>query len=117
MSAQAPLWPGGCGNRGLDVFSVFDEVRGMDDDDIIEKAFIENRILVTTDKDFGEKVFREQRPHRGVVLLHLQDERAANEIEVVKRLLDSYGGQLPDRYLVVTDSQVRFAQTWADSDH
>ena len=84
--------------QSFDVFSVFDEVRGMDDDDIIEKAFIENRILVTTDKDFGETSFgtkrakrwREQRPHRGVVLLRLaQDERAANKIEVVKRLLEA----------------------------
>ena len=103
--------------QSLDVVSVFDEARGMADDDIIEKAFIENRILITTDKDFGEKVFRAQYPHRGVVLLRLQDERAANKIEVVKRLLESYGGQLSDRYLVVTDSQVRFAQNLPESDH
>ena len=29
----------------------------MDDDDIIHKAFTENWILITNDKDFGEKVY------------------------------------------------------------
>jgi len=42
--------------NGHDVFSVFNESRGMPDADIIQKAFIDNRILVTNDKDFGEKV-------------------------------------------------------------
>jgi predicted nuclease of predicted toxin-antitoxin system len=46
--------------RGHEVFSVFDEARGADDDTIIEKAFNENWILITNDKDFGEKVYREQ---------------------------------------------------------
>ncbi|MBV7328347.1 DUF5615 family PIN-like protein [Chloroflexi bacterium TSY] len=97
--------------QGYDVFSVFDEARGMDDDNIIKQAFSENRILITTDKDFGEKVFREQHPHRGIVLLRLNDERAANKIKAVKRLLQSYSSQLPDCYIVVTDNQVRFAQS------
>jgi uncharacterized protein (DUF433 family) len=35
----------------------------------------EGLILVTNDKDFGEKVYRERLPHRGVILLRLDDER------------------------------------------
>jgi predicted nuclease of predicted toxin-antitoxin system len=62
-----------------EVFSVFDEARGMVDDDILAKAHSENWILITNDKDFGEKVYRERQPHRGVVFLRLQDERAALE--------------------------------------
>ena len=44
--------------QGHAVFSVYDEARGMDDNDIIEKACTENWILMTNDKDFGEKVYR-----------------------------------------------------------
>lgn len=54
-----------------EAFSVYEEARGMDDDDIIRKAFVENRILITNDRGFGEKVYREQCPHRGVVFLRL----------------------------------------------
>jgi predicted nuclease of predicted toxin-antitoxin system len=81
----------------------------MDDDDIIHKAFAENWILMTNDKDFGEKVYRERRPHRGVVLLRLEDERAAIKIETVRRLLESYADRLPDQFVVVTERSVRFA--------
>ena len=82
----------------------------MDDDDIIHKAFTENWILMTNDKDFGEKVYREQRPHKGVVLLRLEDERAVVKIETLKRLLESYADRLADQFVVVTESRVRFAR-------
>lgn len=49
--------------QGHEVFSVFEEARGMEDDEVIGKAYAENRILITNDKDFGEQVYRERRPH------------------------------------------------------
>ncbi len=42
--------------QGHEVFSVYEEARGMEDVDIIRKAFAENWIVVTNDKGFGEKV-------------------------------------------------------------
>ena len=92
------------------VFSVYEEARGMDDDAIIQKAFDENWILITNDKDFGEKVYRERRPHRGVVFLRLEDERGAKKIDTIRRLLEGYADRLADRFVVVTETQVRFAQ-------
>lgn len=97
--------------QGYEVFSVFDEARGAGDVEIIEKAFREVRILITNDKDFGEKVFKERRRHRGVILLRLEDERPANEIEVLRRLLESYGERLSDNFVVATEDQVRFSRT------
>ncbi len=54
--------------QGYEVFSVYDEARGLNDDAIIQKAFTENWILITNDKGFGEKIYREKRSHRGVIL-------------------------------------------------
>ena len=79
-------------------------------DDVIQKAFAENWILITNDKDFGEKVYRERRPHRGIVLLRLEDERAANKIDTIRRLIESYADQLSDHFVVVTEAKVRFAR-------
>jgi len=42
-----------------EVFSVYEEARGINDDEVIAKAFAENWILITNDKDFGEKIYRE----------------------------------------------------------
>jgi predicted nuclease of predicted toxin-antitoxin system len=97
-------------NQKHEVFSVYEEARGMEDDVIIQKAFEENWILITNDKDFGEKVYRERHPHRGVVFLRLEDEQAASKIEVLRRLLARYADQLQDHFVVVTETQVRFAQ-------
>lgn len=97
-----------------DVFSVYEEARGATDDWILQKACAENRILITNDKDFGELIFRLKKPHKGVVLLRLEDERAANKIAVVQRLLASYADQLVDRFTVVTESTVRIAGRDAD---
>ena len=94
-----------------EVFSVYEEARGVDDNTVIAKAFVENWILITNDKDFGEKVYRERRPHRGVILLRLEDERVANKIAALQRLLKSYAGQLASQFVVVTEKQVRFART------
>jgi predicted nuclease of predicted toxin-antitoxin system len=93
-----------------EVFSVYEEARGMEDDEVITKAFAENWILITNDKDFGEKIYRERRPHKGVVLLRLEDERAVNKIAILQRLLEGYAEWLTDQFVVVTERQVRFAR-------
>ena len=93
-----------------EVFSVFDEARGMDDEDIIQKAFAEDWLLITGDKDFGERVYRDKRPHRGIVLLRLRDERAANKIDTLRRLIENHADRLAGRFVVVSENQVRFAE-------
>jgi predicted nuclease of predicted toxin-antitoxin system len=96
--------------EGHEVFSVFDEARGVEDDQVIQKAYDENWILITNDKDFGEKVYRERRAHRGIIFMRLEDERAANKIQVLRRLLDSYADRFEDQFVVVTETQVRFGK-------
>jgi len=87
-----------------EVFSVYEEARGMEDDEIIQKAFDEDWILITNDKDFGEKVYRERRPHRGIVLLRLENEHASNKINAIRRLLRDYAERLPNHFAVVCGS-------------
>jgi predicted nuclease of predicted toxin-antitoxin system len=98
-------------SQGHEIFSVFDEARGIEDDEVIQKAYVESWILITNDKGFGEKVYRERRPHRGVIFMRLEDERAANKIEVLRRLLVGYADRLEDQFVVVMDTRVRFART------
>lgn len=95
-------------DRSHEVFSVYEEARGTADDDILDKAHSENWILITNDKDFGEKVYRDKRPHHGVIFLRLQDERAMSKIDAIEKLLDGYEDQLADAFVVVTETQVRF---------
>ena len=91
-----------------DVFSVYEDVRGLSDDEVIVLAYAENRILITNDKDFGEKIFRERRPHCDVIFLRLEDERAHIKIAVIEHLLATYADQLSHQFVVVSESRIRF---------
>jgi predicted nuclease of predicted toxin-antitoxin system len=93
-----------------EVFSVFEQSRGMNDEEIIQKAASENWIIITNDKDFGDKVYRDGRLHRGVILLRLEDECSVSKIQIISRLLNNYIDRLPDSFVVVTEKQVRFAR-------
>lgn len=94
--------------KGHEVFSIYDEARGAADDEILEKAHTENWVIITNDKDFGELVYRERRPHHGVVFLRLADERSIAKIAAIEQLFLSYSDRLPDSFVVVTETQVRF---------
>lgn len=55
---------------------------GIADEAVLDLAKSENALLVTTDKDFGELVYRQRRASAGVVLLRLagltEDEKCQN---------------------------------------
>jgi predicted nuclease of predicted toxin-antitoxin system len=93
--------------RGHDVFSAYEQAQGADDEALLRRAFAENRILITNDKDFGEKVFRDGIPHKGVVLLRLEDERTGKKIAVLQKLLDGYADRLAGRFVAISEMAVR----------
>jgi predicted nuclease of predicted toxin-antitoxin system len=92
---------------GYEVFSVYDETPGIPDKEILAKAHAENFIVVTSDKDFGELVFKNNLPHKGVVLMRLVNESAANKIKILQSLLEQFSDRLPDRFIVLTEGGVR----------
>jgi predicted nuclease of predicted toxin-antitoxin system len=94
--------------EGYEVFSVYEQARGSTDEELIKKAYKENWVLIINDKDFGEKVYRDQYPHRGIIFMRLQDERSANKINVLQRLLSVYLQEISNSFVVVTETQVRF---------
>lgn len=55
--------------RGHDVLSVKESLRGTGDSDILGRAQAEQRVLVTHDKDFGELAFRFGLPATSGVIL------------------------------------------------
>lgn len=95
---------------GYEVFSVYDQIAGESDNFILQKAFSEDWILITNDKVFGEQVYRQKLPHKGIVLLRLQDERSNNKVLILERLLNMYPEKLQNQFVVVTEKNVRFAK-------
>ena len=97
--------------NGHDTFSVYDCARGSSDDAVLTRAVAENRVLITNDKDFGEKIHREQRLHCGVIFLRLRDERAVSKITALERFLAHHAERMQDgEFAVVMEKRVRFAK-------
>lgn len=96
--------------QGYDVVSIFDDAPGSKDSDILRMAYTENRILITNDRDFGEKVFREGAEHHGIIFLRIIDQRSAIKISVIADVLARFADQLVDRFVVITEDKIRFAR-------
>jgi len=97
-------------DQGHEVFSVYDQARGLEDDTLIQKAFQEVWVLITNDKDFGEMIFRQGLPHHGVIFLRLDDERAASKIITLAKLLTEYADRIENHFVVVNEDNVRISQ-------
>jgi predicted nuclease of predicted toxin-antitoxin system len=72
-------------SNGHDVIYAMENLKGATDDKVLKHAFSENRILVTEDKDFGELVYRLQRPAHGIILLRFE---VIDRSQKIPRLLD-----------------------------
>ena len=90
---------------GFDVVFVGDWKPSATDDEVLEKAEKEDRILITDDKDFGELIFRLGKPSKGVILLRLSTTDPIKRFQVLKdvlKLLDARG-----KFVVVGDEAIR----------
>jgi predicted nuclease of predicted toxin-antitoxin system len=54
---------------GHDVYGTGDLAEDPGDEDILTQTHVEQRVLITLDKDFGELAIRQSLPHCGIVRL------------------------------------------------
>jgi predicted nuclease of predicted toxin-antitoxin system len=104
MSPQVAEWL--C-QQGHDAIYVAEAENGFPDDEVLSRAVREDRILITNDKGFGERIHRYGQEHRGLILLRLEDRRIYNIISVLAKLLVNHEALLTNRFLVVTEKTVR----------
>ncbi len=97
-------------NLNHNVKSIIQMSPGLTDIKVLQLAHKENRILITSDIDFGELVYQQKQLHAGVILLRLDDETNSNKMRVLKSLLTAYSAQLKKNFVVVTESKVRIRQ-------
>lgn len=95
--------------RGHDATAVArDYARSIKDDEVLEIARAEGRILITNDKDFGALIYQQQLEHAGVIFFRLRDESIPAKIARLEEVLADYADALADgAYIVVTDRRIR----------
>lgn len=65
---------------------------GAEDFQVLDLAVEKYAILITLDRDFGELIFKERKPHTGVIFLRLDDQRLSN----IKRALSWFLSIYPE---------------------
>lgn len=97
--------------KGFDTVYVGEEMRSAEDDEVMDFASKENRIVVTNDKDFGRKTVKEGRSTEGVLLLRLKIETPGNKIESVRNILENHREKLEGNLVVAKEDQVKVRKT------
>lgn len=92
---------------GHDVLYVAESDAGISDDDVLRVANDRGAVLVTSDKDFGELVFRQKRLVYGVILLRLAGLAPGTKASIVSMALQQHASEMQDSFSVVTPSSVR----------
>src|SRR3989338_40627 len=77
-------------DQSHDVVCVFDICFGMEDEKILELAVHEQRIVLTYDTDFGDLVFRDRKPHGGVILIRIRTDIVRYHLEALKQFLKKH---------------------------
>ncbi len=88
---------------GYDAVLVTEEDAGMADGAILAWAVEEQRIIVTTDDDFEEMIWREGKPHAGV--LRLENLPRVSRLALLEDVLKHHGRELADGAIVVASSR------------
>ena len=94
-------------NKGHDVKSAIEDLRGFPDQEILQIVCKEERILITLDQDFGRMIYQTHSPHRGVILLRLKKESQEAIIKILEKVITQIGEELKGKFAVVTEEKIR----------
>jgi len=88
--------------KNHDVLKVSEKNPRMTDDEILNWALSENRVIVTTDKDFEEMIWRQGKSHCGV--LRLENLPRRERLELIQDVLDRHSDDLKTGAIVIASS-------------
>jgi predicted nuclease of predicted toxin-antitoxin system len=92
---------------GHDVVYMSEVASRTTDAEVLRRAREENRLLLTEDKDFGDLVFRQLKPVRGIVLIRIDPSRRSRKPVRLLAAIGRFGDGLFGRYTVIEDARFR----------
>ncbi|MEE8481246.1 MAG: DUF5615 family PIN-like protein [Desulfobacterales bacterium] len=93
---------------GYDVKLIPDYDCGITDDELLEIANEEQRILITNDKDFGELTFLQKKHSTGIILIRIKEQQTSVKLELIRKLLLKYREKISSHFIVITKTKFRF---------
>jgi predicted nuclease of predicted toxin-antitoxin system len=80
---------------------------GIEDDQVLDLANRSGALLLTSDKDFGERVFRQGLVHADVILYRLAGLTGERKAAAILDLLRTHGDALLGAFTLVSPAHVR----------
>jgi predicted nuclease of predicted toxin-antitoxin system len=93
--------------QGYDIKWIPDYNSEMPDEDLLQLANQEERILVTNDKDFGDLIFLQRKLSVGTILFRVKGQKSQEKIKLIKKLLMGYRDKILNHYIVITKAKIR----------
>jgi predicted nuclease of predicted toxin-antitoxin system len=94
-------------DNGYDIVAVRDVDPYLPDSRILDHALLDNRFVITMDKDFGELVYRFGQGHSGVLLLRLDTDTSQEKIKALNLILNNYSDNLRNNFCVYQNGRLR----------
>lgn len=94
---------------GHDVLAIAEVAPGAKDEQVLERALNERRVLITEDGDFGELVFARGRSSAGVILLRFPSQARCTKSSTVIDAIAKLGPRLQHAFVVVEPGRVRIS--------
>jgi predicted nuclease of predicted toxin-antitoxin system len=95
--------------QGHDVCEVNERSAKMEDNEILQWANTEKRIVITVDKDFGTLAVALGQPHHGII--RLPDVPALNRQILMEEVLRRHSKDLENRAIItVSEKRIRIRQ-------
>jgi predicted nuclease of predicted toxin-antitoxin system len=92
---------------GYIVLYVLEMEPGITDEQVILRANKEGALLLTSDRDFGEIVFRQGRTIHGVILTRLAGLPIQKKSEIVLKAIRKYEKDLYGNFIVINPNLIR----------
>ena len=92
---------------GHEVLYIAELDPGIDDEAVLRFSQQTSAVLLTSDKDFGELVFRQRLLHSGVLLTRLGGLEPDRKAELVSATFETYGTELSAGFTVLSDRSIR----------
>ncbi len=94
-------------NDGYSVWYVTEMAPSISDDKVLEIANNEFAPLITSDKDFGELVFRQHLVSYGVILVRLSGLNTELKANIVSSTINNHENEIFGNFTVISPSRIR----------
>lgn len=97
---------------GHSVWYVAEMSPSISDDEVLETANDQTAPLITSDKDFGELIFRQRLVAYGVILVRLSGLRSELKAKIVSSAIADHKNELSGNFTVISTNIIRIRKIY-----